>query len=91
MVEKYARNRPGSELISILICSRNRRVELHNLIDTIKGMATTRSFEIVIVEETDHPFPLEGTRYVPHPVANRGFPMPETWLYKMHLVISLSS
>jgi len=74
MIETYGRNMGGSEPISILICSRNRREELEDLVSDLKRMSTTWSFEIVVVEETDYPVAIEGTRYVPHPVANRGFP-----------------
>jgi GT2 family glycosyltransferase len=37
-------------------------------------MDTELSFEIIVVEETDNPVPIEGTIYIPHPVANRGIP-----------------
>jgi len=74
MIETYGKNMGGSEPISILICSRNRRDELENLVDSLREMYASRSFEIVVVEETDDPVPIEGTRYVPHPIANLGFP-----------------
>ncbi|MBW2064680.1 MAG: glycosyltransferase family 2 protein [Deltaproteobacteria bacterium] len=63
-----------NNLVSILICSRNRRKELENLVETLKKMNTRYPFEIVVVEETDEPMPLEGARYVPHPLANKGIP-----------------
>lgn len=37
-------------------------------------MHTARLFEIVVVEETDSPIPIDGARYISHPVANRGIP-----------------
>jgi GT2 family glycosyltransferase len=37
-------------------------------------MKTSYSFEIVVVEETDHPTSIDGVKYVPHPMANRGIP-----------------
>ncbi|MBW1997079.1 MAG: glycosyltransferase [Deltaproteobacteria bacterium] len=61
-------------LVSILICSKDRRRELENLVDTLKAMDTQHPFEIVVVEETDKPMPLKGARYVSHPVANKGIP-----------------
>lgn len=64
----------GSELISILICSRNRRISLENLVKSLKSMDTARLFEIVVVEETDNLIPIDGVRYISHPVANRGIP-----------------
>jgi GT2 family glycosyltransferase len=37
-------------------------------------MGPSYAFELVIVEETDNPVPIEGTKYVSHPIANRGIP-----------------
>jgi GT2 family glycosyltransferase len=37
-------------------------------------METDHSFEVIVVEETDNPVPIDGTSYVPHPIANRGIP-----------------
>ena len=62
------------DLVSILICSRDRRRDLESVAKAFKGMATKYSFQIVAVEETDHPVPISGITYVPHPVANRGIP-----------------
>lgn len=61
-------------LISILICSRDRRKDLEKLVDSLKNMDTACLFEIVVVEETDNPIPIDGVRYIPHPVADRGIP-----------------
>ena len=61
-------------LISILICSSDRRKDLEKLIDSLKGVNTAYAYEIVVVEETDYPLPIDGIRYIPHPVCNRGIP-----------------
>jgi GT2 family glycosyltransferase len=60
--------------ISILICSRNRRDQLEKLAVHLKEMDTSWPYEIVIVEETNFPKPIEGVKYIPHPIANRGIP-----------------
>jgi GT2 family glycosyltransferase len=60
--------------ISILICSRNRRESLEILVNSLLTMKTGYPLEVVVVEETNNPVPIEGTRYVPHPIANRGIP-----------------
>lgn len=60
--------------ISILICSRDRRQDLKRITDDLKSMRTRHEFEIVVVEETDNPYPIEGVTYIPHPVKNFGFP-----------------
>ena len=64
----------GRCAVSILICSRDRRLSLESLVATLKNMITKHPFEIVVVEETDKPDPIAGTRYIPHPVTNRGIP-----------------
>jgi GT2 family glycosyltransferase len=61
-----------SDHISILICSRERRNELEHLVSKLRNMNTPYTIQIVVVEETDHPRPIEGVEYVAHPVANRG-------------------
>jgi glycosyltransferase involved in cell wall biosynthesis len=63
-----------SKSISILICSRDRRRDLERLIESIKNLDSDRSPEIVVVEETDNPIQIDGIRYIPHPIANRGIP-----------------
>ena len=62
------------ELISILICSRDRRKDLEHLTTELKQIAFDRTLEIVVVEETDEPVSIDSVRYVSHPVANRGIP-----------------
>jgi len=67
-------NKIKENLISILICSRDRRKDLEKLIDSLKNMDTAYLFEIVVVEETNNPIPIDGVQYISHPVANRGIP-----------------
>ena len=62
------------DLISILICSRDRRNEMELLVAEIQRLDSPYTLEIVAVEETDSPRPIEGVKYVAHPVANRGIP-----------------
>ncbi len=63
-----------SERVSILICSRDRRTDLERLITALKAIRASNAIEIVVVEETNTPSPIEGVNYIPHPVADRGFP-----------------
>lgn len=60
--------------ISILICSRDRRADLETIVQDLRSMKTGWQFDIVIVEETDDPRPINDVRYIPHPVKNLGFP-----------------
>ena len=62
-----------TELVSILICSRDRRTDLERLVTALKAIRPSNPFEIVVVEETNTPSTIEGVNYIPHPVANRGF------------------
>jgi len=62
------------ELVSILVCSRGRRSALEQLVLTLRNIDTPHRKEIVVVEETDNPYPLTGVRYISHPISNRGFP-----------------
>jgi len=62
----------NSNLVSIAICSRNRRKHLVNLIHSLKTMTTNYRFEIVVVEETDNPWQVDGVQYIPHGVKNYG-------------------
>ncbi|MBW2028788.1 MAG: glycosyltransferase [Deltaproteobacteria bacterium] len=71
---KDDRTKDHKGLVSILVCSRDRRKELEELIHSLKTMDTQYAYEIVVVEETDKPLPIEGVNYVSHPVANRGIP-----------------
>ena len=67
---KSDRMRPD---ISILICSKDRRNSLETLVGRLKALVPAEKTEIVVVEETDTPAPIDGARYVPHPVRNMGF------------------
>jgi len=62
------------QLISILICSRDRRSDLENLVKDLKIMRTNYSFRIIVVEETDNPMQIEDIQYISHPAVNRGIP-----------------
>ncbi len=62
------------ETISILICSRDRRKALEKLAGDLNKMKTDYSFQLVVVEETDNPSPIDGSRYISCPIADRGFP-----------------
>jgi GT2 family glycosyltransferase len=70
LLEKGAYN----PTVSILICSRDRRCDLEKIVSDLKRMDTHYLFDIVVVEETDDPSPMENVQYVPHPVKNYGFP-----------------
>jgi GT2 family glycosyltransferase len=61
-----------NELISILICSKDRRSYLERLISNLKDNKTDLSFEIVVVEETNKVVPIDSVIYITHPIANRG-------------------
>jgi glycosyltransferase involved in cell wall biosynthesis len=61
-------------LVSILICSKDRRQALEILAKDLLSMRTCYSFEIIVVEETDQPCTIDGTNYVSHPIAGRGIP-----------------
>jgi len=60
------------KIISILICSKNRRPMLESLVEDLQHMNSGYFVEIVVVEETDCGEPISGVKYVPHPAANRG-------------------
>jgi len=62
------------KLISILICSKDRRSDLEKLISNLKDIKTDLSYEIIIVEETNEASPIDGVIYIPHAIANRGIP-----------------
>lgn len=79
-------NKPLSKIISILICSRDRRNDLEKLVGSLKRMGTTRSYEIIVVEETNNPIPIKGVHYISHPVKIVAFPMRGIWLWPMPAV-----
>ena len=62
----------NTNLVSIAVCSRNRRKSLANLVHSLKTMKTKYRFEIVVVEETDNPWQVDGVKYIPHKVKNYG-------------------
>jgi len=58
--------------ISVLVCSAGRRAMLQRLVRDLIAQDYEGEYEIVVVEETDDPCPIEGVRYLPHPVQKRG-------------------
>lgn len=58
--------------VSVLICTRDRRNMLDALLADLRQQDYAGEIEIVVVEETDHPHPPDGVKYVPLPVRNRG-------------------
>ncbi|CAB5137943.1 hypothetical protein D3OALGA1CA_3668 [Olavius algarvensis associated proteobacterium Delta 3] len=60
--------------VSVLVCSKGRRTSLENLVTSIRKIHHRAIPEIVVVEETAHPKPIDGTRYIAHPIANLGIP-----------------
>lgn len=60
--------------ISIAISTKDRRVELSNLLASINNLNYPKdNIEIVVVEEGDNPIPIEGVKYVFLPRLNKGF------------------
>lgn len=60
--------------VSILISTKNRREDLQLAIASIKQMDYPNElYEIVIVEETNKPESIEGTKYITIPEEGRGF------------------
>jgi GT2 family glycosyltransferase len=47
---------------------------LEQLVIALKTIRSSVAYEIVVVEETNSSSAIEGVKYIPHPVANRGFP-----------------
>jgi len=62
----------NTNLVSIAICSRNRRKPLANLVHSLKTMKTKYRFEIVVIEETDNAWQVDGVQYIPHGMKNYG-------------------
>ena len=60
--------------ISVLVCSRSRRSELEYLVEILNNIVTTFNCEIIVVEETEEPAPVEGALYISHPIMNKGIP-----------------
>ena len=59
-------------LVSILVCSKDRRALLETVVKDIQAIETGYKHEIIVVEETDSGVPIPGTTYISHPAANRG-------------------
>jgi GT2 family glycosyltransferase len=60
--------------VSILISTKNRREDLQLAIASIKQMDYPKElYEIVVVEETNKPEPIEGVKYITIPEEGRGF------------------
>ena len=60
--------------VSVLICTRDRREDLARALASLRAAGVERDgVEIVVVEETAHPRPVPGVRYVPLPPEGRGF------------------
>jgi GT2 family glycosyltransferase len=60
--------------ISVIVCSKDRRALLERAVATIRACDELgAAAEIVVVEETDEPQPIPGTRYVQLTDRGRGF------------------
>jgi len=60
--------------VSILISTKDRRYDLNNALASIKELDYPKEkIEIVVVEETDKPEPIEGVKYIVIPREGRGF------------------
>lgn len=60
--------------VSILISTKDRRDDLIKVLDSIKELNySNEKIEIVVVEETDNPQPIEGVKYIVIPREGRGF------------------
>lgn len=63
----------GVPPVSVLICSRDRRNELNNLLNDLKKQDyPVNRMQIVVVEETDSPADIKRINYVSLPYANKG-------------------
>jgi GT2 family glycosyltransferase len=60
--------------ISVLICTKNRRADVARALASLRADGVEREgVEIVVIEETAEPAPIEGVRYVSLPLEGRGF------------------
>jgi GT2 family glycosyltransferase len=67
---------PASETptVSVLICTKDRREDVARALATLRADGVAREgVEIVVIEETAHPLPIPGVRYVPLPPEGHGF------------------
>lgn len=63
-----------SQLVSVIICSRDRHEDLVRAVESVRRCGKMgATAEIVVVEETDEPRPISGVRYVPIPRRAYGF------------------
>lgn len=58
--------------VSILVCSKDRHEQLRELVNRLKQLPSRYRYEIVVVEETDRPSPIDDVKYIPHPNCNKG-------------------
>ncbi len=59
--------------VSIVVCTKDRNEDLTLAIASLKGLQyPSEKFEIVVVQETDDPQPIDGVEYIPIPRENRG-------------------
>lgn len=60
--------------VSVLICTKDRRDDVARALASLRADGVEREgVEIVVIEETAHPRPIAGVRYVPLPPEGRGF------------------
>ncbi len=60
--------------ISVLICTKDRRPDVARALASLRADGVERDgVEIVVIEETAHPEPIPGVRYVALPPEGRGF------------------
>ena len=65
---------PGNQQVSIVVCTKNRPVQLDKAIASIRRSGPLgRQVEIIVVEESVSPRTLPDVRYVHLPEAGRGF------------------
>ncbi len=59
--------------VSVVVCTKDRNEDLRLAIASLKDLQYPREkFEIVVVQETDDPQPMDGVVYIPIPWKNRG-------------------
>ena len=60
--------------VSVLICTKDRRDDVARALASLRADGVEREgVEIVVVEETAHPLPIPGVRYIALPREGRGF------------------